>query len=91
MTIRIVSNRITGLWRFTRPTARCAFACASPSIGVALIVLLAWLILAPHPLAVTGLVTLGSLMLFSYLWVRSLAKARDCAAHAALLGRASGR
>jgi uncharacterized protein (DUF58 family) len=45
-----------------------------PVIGAALIVLLTWLILAPHPLAVTGSVTLGSLLLFNYLWVRALAR-----------------
>ncbi len=74
-----------------RPDCDVRIRLRQPVIGVALIVLLAWLILAPHPLAMTGLVTLGSLMLFSYVWVRSLARARDRAAHAALLGRAGGR
>jgi uncharacterized protein (DUF58 family) len=41
---------------------------------VALVVLVAWLIIAPNAVALTGIVTLGSLLLFSYLWVRSLAK-----------------
>ena len=45
-----------------------------PASGVTLLVLLAWLIIAPQPLAMTGVVTLGSLTLFSYFWVRALAK-----------------
>ena len=45
-----------------------------PIIGAALLALLAWFILMPNLLAVTGLVTLGSMTLFSYLWVRSLGK-----------------
>lgn len=68
-----ILNRITGLWRFMRPECAVRIRLRQPVIGVALIALLTWLILAPHPLAVTGLVTLGSLTLFSYVWVRSLA------------------
>ena len=64
---------MTGLWRFTRPECAVRIRLRQPVIGGASIVLLAWSILAPHPLAVTGLVTLGSLLLFSYLWVRALA------------------
>ncbi len=41
-----------------------------PLTGVVLIGLLVWLILAPQPLVMTGSVTLGSLLLFNYLWVR---------------------
>lgn len=67
-------NRITGLWRFTRLDCDVTIRLRQPSSGVALIVLCVWLISAPQPLAVTGLVTLGSLLLFSYLWVRTLAK-----------------
>jgi uncharacterized protein (DUF58 family) len=72
--IRRILNRITGLWRFTRHDCEVHIRLRQPIIGVAVIVLLVWLIIAPHPLAVTGIVTLGSLMLISYLWVRSLAK-----------------
>ncbi len=71
---RRIGRKIRGLWRFTRTECEVRLRLRQPIIGVALIVLLAWLIFAPNAIAVTGLVTLGSLMLFSYLWVRSLAK-----------------
>jgi hypothetical protein len=70
---RRILNRIAGLWRFRRSECDVRIRLRQPVIGAALIALLTWLILAPHPLAVTGLVTLGSLMVFSYVWVRSLA------------------
>jgi uncharacterized protein (DUF58 family) len=44
-----------------------------PIIVAVLIVLLVWLIIAPNAVALTGIVTLGSLMLVSYVWVRALA------------------
>ena len=69
-----ILNRIASLWRFARPECDARIRLRQPAIAVALIVLLGWLSIAPHPLAVTGLVTLGSLMSFSYVWVRSLAK-----------------
>jgi uncharacterized protein (DUF58 family) len=72
--IKRVSGKIKGLWRWTRADGEVRIRLCQPVIAVALILLLAWLIVAPHPLAVTGLVTLGSLMLFTFLWTRSLAK-----------------
>ena len=71
--LRRIVNRIAGLWRIRRPDCAVRVRLRQPVIGVVLIMLLMWLILAPHPLAVTALVTLGSLMVFSYVWVRSLA------------------
>jgi uncharacterized protein (DUF58 family) len=72
--LRRIVNRIAGLWRFRRPDCAVRIRLRQPVIGGVFIVLLMWLILAPHPLAVTALVTLGSLMVFSYVWVRSLAR-----------------
>ncbi len=70
---RRIWNRTNSLWRFSRPECEARIRLRQPAIGGVLIVLLAWLIFAPQPFAVTGVVTLGSLMLCSYLWVRSLA------------------
>ncbi len=67
-------NRITRLWRFARPDCDVRIHLRQPAIGVALIVLLAWSIVVPNPIGVTGFVTLGSLTLISYLWVRALAR-----------------
>ena len=67
-------NRITRLWRWSRADSDVRLQLRQPIIVVALIVLWAWLLIAPNAVALTGIVTLGSLWLFSYLWVRSLAK-----------------
>jgi uncharacterized protein (DUF58 family) len=72
--VRRSLNRITRLWRWTRADADVRLSLCQPTIAVALIVLAAWLLIAPNAVAMTGIVTLGSLMLLSYLWVRSLAK-----------------
>ncbi len=72
--VRRVLNRITRLWCFTRVDCEVRIRLRQPIIGASLLALLAWLILMPNPAALTGLVTLGSLTLLSYVWVRSLAK-----------------
>ncbi len=72
--LRRLFTRITRLWRFSRAECDVTLRLRQPIIGAVLIVLVTWVILAPHPLAVTGLVTLGSLTAFSYVWVRSLAR-----------------
>jgi uncharacterized protein (DUF58 family) len=69
-----ILNRITRLWRWMRPDSEVRLRLRQPAIVVALIVLAAWLIIAPSAMALTGLVTLGSLLLFNFLWMRSLAK-----------------
>ena len=72
--LRRVLTRITSLWQFTRPECAVSIRLRQPVAGVALLFLFAWLIITPHPVVMTGLVTLGSLLLLSYLWVRSQAK-----------------
>ena len=67
-------NRITRLWRWTNADGEVRIRLRQPAIVVALIILAAWLIIAPSAVALTGLVTLSSLWLFGYLWVRALAK-----------------
>ena len=65
--LRRLHNRITRLWRFARPDCEVQHSLAAAgSFSWRWLVLLAWLILAPNPLAVTGLVTLGSLLLIGY-------------------------
>jgi uncharacterized protein (DUF58 family) len=66
--------RITRLWRFTRSESEVHIRLRQPAIAVTLSVLLAWLIVAPNAVALTGLVTLSSLLLISYLWVHALAQ-----------------
>lgn len=63
-----------GLWRFSRAECDVSIYLRQRLFLVAWLVLLAWLILMPTPLAMTGLVTLGSLLLIGYGWTRSLAK-----------------
>jgi uncharacterized protein (DUF58 family) len=72
--VQRILNRITRLWHWSRPDSDVRLHLRQPVIAAALIVLLAWLIIAPNTVALTGIVTLGSLLLLSYLWVRSLAK-----------------
>ena len=72
--IRRAGRKISGLWRWPRAAGEVRLRLRQPVIAVTLIVLLAWLIIAPNAVVVTGIVTLSSLMLFGYLWVRSLAK-----------------
>jgi uncharacterized protein (DUF58 family) len=67
-------NRITRLWRWTKAESEVRIRLRQPIIAVALLVLVAWLIIAPSAVALTGLVTLGSLLVFSFWWVRLLAK-----------------
>jgi uncharacterized protein (DUF58 family) len=72
--MRRLFNRITRLWHFARPECAVDIRVRQPLFFGAWLVLLAWLILTPNPLAVTGLVTLSSLLLIGYGWTRSLAK-----------------
>lgn len=68
------SKGISRFWRFRRPSGEVHLRLRQPVSAVALIVLSLWLIVSPNAVAMTGLITLGSLMLFSYLLIRSLAK-----------------
>jgi len=72
--IKRVSRSITQLWRFARPDCEVSIHLRQPLFLVAWVVLLAWFILMPNSLAITGLVTLGSLLLIGYSWTRWLAK-----------------
>jgi uncharacterized protein (DUF58 family) len=72
--MRRLLTRITGLWRFTRPDCAVTIRLRQRVSVAALMALVAWFVLAPNSLALTGIVTLGSLLLFSYLWVRSSAR-----------------
>ena len=72
--LRRLVTQSTRLWRFSRAECDITLRLRQPIIGVAFMALLIWLIISPQPLAVTGLVTLGSLMALSYVWVRSLAR-----------------
>ena len=58
--LRRLFTQITRLWRFTRHDCEVRIRLCQPITGVTLIALLIWLIVAPQPLALTGLVTLGS-------------------------------
>jgi uncharacterized protein (DUF58 family) len=72
--IKRVGRKITRLWCFSRVECDVTLRVRQPLFLMAWVVLLAWLIFMPNPLAVTGLVTLGSLLLIGYGWTRSLAK-----------------
>jgi uncharacterized protein (DUF58 family) len=72
--LRRLSTQITRLWRFSRPECDVTLRLRQPLFVVAWLVLLAWLILMPNSLTITGLVTLGSLLMVGYGWTRSLAK-----------------
>ncbi len=71
---RQVGRKIQGLWRWSRADSDVRLQLRQPILVVALIVLWAWLVIAPNAVALTGTVALGSLGLFSYLWVRILAR-----------------
>lgn len=71
--VRQASKRITRLWRIARPECEVSIHVRQRLFLVAWVVLSAWFILIPNPLAVTGLVTMGSLLLIGYGWTRSLA------------------
>jgi uncharacterized protein (DUF58 family) len=73
--LRRLSTQIARLWRFTQPDCEVRIRLRQPVIVVALLVLLAWLIIAPNAVAMTGLITLSGLMALSYGWVRLLARA----------------
>ena len=72
--IKRVGRKITRLWRFSRVECDVTLRVRQPLFLMAWVMLLAWLIFMPNSLAVTGLVTLGSLLLIGYGWTRSLAK-----------------
>jgi len=71
---RRLLNQITRLWRFARPECDVSIHLRQRLFLVTWLVLLAWSVLMPNPVAVTGLVTLGSLLLIGYGWTRLLAK-----------------
>jgi uncharacterized protein (DUF58 family) len=72
--VRRVGKSIIRLWRFSRAECDVTLHVRQPLFLGAWLVLLVWLILMPNPLAVTGLVTLGGLLLIDYGWTRSLAR-----------------
>jgi len=63
-----------GLWYWTRADGTVSVHVRQWMLPIVLLALAVWEALLPNAIAVTGLVTLGSLMLISYLWVRALAK-----------------
>ena len=71
---RQILNRITQLWRWTRLDCDVSIHVRQRALPVALLVLAVWDVLSPNAVAVTGLVTLISLGVISYLWVRTLAR-----------------
>ena len=72
--IRRVGRKVRRLWRWTRVDCGISIHVRQWMLPAVLLALAVWEVVLPNAIAVTGLVTLGSLTLFSYLWVRSLAQ-----------------
>ena len=67
-------NRITHLWRWTRLDCDVSIRVRQRALPIALLLLAVWDMLSPNAAILTGLVTLISLSVISYLWVRVLAR-----------------
>ena len=66
-------HRITRPWRLTRPNCDVTIVLRQRLAVITFVALIIWVIVQPAPLAWTGMVTLGSLLVFSYQWARVMA------------------
>ena len=69
---------ISRLWQFERPDCVIMIEVRQRLAFVSLACLLAWLIIVPNSLALTGVVTLGSLVLIGFGWARAMAVNVSC-------------
>src|SRR5512136_2402583 len=70
---RLLINRITQLWRMTRADCDVTIVLRQRLALITFVALMVWSVIQPAPLAWTGSVALGSLLLLSYGWARVMA------------------
>jgi uncharacterized protein (DUF58 family) len=71
-------KNISQLWRITRPDSVTIIEVRQRLALISLVFLLAWLIILPNSLALTGVIVLGLLVLIGLWWARALATQVTC-------------